>query len=82
MGDRFYMQRENEKAFEAWKKRRAYVLSTCGSKYPFQDQLVLVLDKIPKEKQAFAKFLSYAKNLSPKQIEAGKRMLIQMEKVK
>jgi hypothetical protein len=82
MGDRFYMQRENEKAYDAWKKRRAYVLSTCGSKYPFQDQLSKVVDLMPKDKQAFARFLSFAKNLSPKQIEAGKRMVIQMEKVK
>ena len=82
MGDRFYMQRENEKAFEAWKKRRAYILSTCGSKYPFQDQLSKLVEKMPQEKQAFARFLSYAKNLSPKQIEAGKRFVIQMEKVK
>ena len=81
MGYRFYMQKENEalaRAHEARLRKNA----SYGYMLPWQEKLKEGLTKLPKDKQGFAQFLVFAKKLSPKQETAGKRLVIQMEKVK
>ncbi len=75
MSYRFYTSQEYAKLNAADERRRLASLRSMV-RYPIQIELADLLYKVPKEKQAFARFLTYAKKLSPKQIAAAEKFVV------
>lgn len=74
MGYRYYTAHEYAKLNVADKRRRERNAG-FAYKYPVQQELAAVMHLIPQEKKGFAGFMTYAKNLSVKQIAAAQHMV-------